>query len=239
MMRGVLGVGVLVFLGGACIGCSSESGVDPHQRLDFQVFGDLGAAPDAGGACGPTTYPCGPFGTQQGDIVEDLQFLGFMDPKDFCIEHKTKVLDGDQVARLAFGSWFKDPDACPTQKRRLLWVNVAAGWCGPCREEARQIRDEMAAGAFDERVGYVNILFEDADSRPADLNYLKVWISQLKLNFPVVADPDFRMGRYFNKAATPFNMLVDTSTMEIIYRSVGADLVGLGRKMDEFLRNLK
>jgi hypothetical protein len=195
-------------------------------------------APDTGPPnCGPGIYPCPPYGTDIGDIADNLEFVGFMDPKNFCKAHEDKEMDLSTKQKIAFASWHVgDPDpTCDPHKRKLLWVMVSAGWCGPCKLEVQSTQVEYAAGKVDPRVGVVNVLFETGTlGEPITEDYLKTWINAYKLTMPVVMDPSFKMGTYFSAKATPFNMLVDTSNMKIYYHQTGGSLSIIGDKIQDF-----
>lgn len=226
------GLVVSLVLGGslASTGCSS-SGASADAAV---LYPDLTAL-DFGAACGPDTYPCGPYGTKNGNIAGNEVFQGFMDADNFCKKHIDKKIDTGKLVSIGLVDWFKTPAAC-AKTRKILWVNVAAGWCGPCRAEVQELRKQVLAGGFNEAVGFLNIIFEDSKYAPATAAFAKTWATSQDLQWPVVADPNFRMGQYFDKAATPFNMLVDTSTMKIFYQGVGADLPGIAQQIDTFLK---
>lgn len=212
-------------------GCSDDSGVKPDAAV---VYPDLQPL-DAAGGCGPgQAYACGPFGTVTGTIAGDEQFLGFMDPDNFCKAHDAKAIDTSTAKTISFADWFKKPDGC-AKKYKLVWVNVSAGWCGPCRAEVQELTKRFKDGTFPAEVDFLNIVFEDGLRKPATEAFGKTWATQQSLNWPVVIDPSFKMGKYFDKAATPFNMLVNTETMEIVYRTVGANIPAIEAEINKFL----
>lgn len=180
-------------------------------------------------------YPSGPYGVQIDDVAANLVFMGFADDNNQCADHKDKVMDLSKAKQIAFADWHVGDASCASKKRDLLWVMVSAGWCGPCKVEVQDTQKQYAANGVDSRLGILNIVFETGNhGEPADTNYLKTWINGFKLTFPVVADPSFKMGAYFNKKATPFNMLVDTKTGKVFYRQVGGAISVVGQKITEF-----
>ena len=46
-------------------------------------------------------------------------------------------------------------------------------------------------------------------------------VSNHAVRFPLVIDPSFKMGAYFDSDATPLNMLVDVRTMTILSVTMG------------------
>lgn len=223
-----------IFAVAVLVGCSDDTEKTKDSTVVDMAFHDM-AVGDGGTACGPGVYPCGPYGVQIGDVAANLAFMGFSDDDNQCTEHKDKVMDLSKAHQVAFADWHVGDASCASKKKDLLWVMVSAGWCGPCKTEVQTTQKEYGAGAVDSRLAILNIVIETGNhGEPADTNYLKTWINGFKLTFPVVADPSFKMGAYFNKKATPFNMLVETKTGKVYYRQVGGAISVVGQKVTEF-----
>jgi len=73
---------------------------------------------------------------------------------------------------------------------------------------------------------------------PATEAFIKTWINTYKLSLPVVMDPSFKMGAFFDRQAVPFNMLIDLKTMKVLHRKTGADLQGIGKKAVGYANSL-
>jgi len=231
MMRGTIIAALLILLAG----CSDKTTEERQDARTDRSLVDLLSLPDEGvPVCGPKTYPCGPYGTRTNDVAANLEFLGFSDPDEMCKAHDKKAQDTSKLRRIAFKDWYQaDPTgAC---NRKLLWVIVSAGWCGPCQEEVRDAATQYKGGQVDSRLGILNVVFEtDNPGTPADGPFLNKWTTKLGLTFPVVMDPSFKMGAYFTREATPFNMLIDTSTMKIFYQLAGGDASFIGPQILAF-----
>ena len=195
---------------GACIDAYTEKRArsTPNVPDAPDVAADAGA--DAGRDAGPdaavppidrcaarATYPQGPFGRGEGDVIADLSFEG---------------ADG---APVSFSTARADCAA------RLLLLSTSAGWCTACREEQplleRLSRDHAAAGL----VVWVT-LFENDDYAPASLRDVTAWVRRYDLTFPVVLDAPFVMSAYYDRNSTPMNMLVNLETMEIVHIAIGS-----------------
>ena len=224
-----------VLLAGACSSSDNNATPDAGATVDAKVVIDLALGSDAAASCGAGIYPCGPYGTQQGEVIANEKFTGWSDPDTFCKDSKDKVLDIDTVRNFSFKSWFDKPDKCPEKKKKLLWVMVSAGWCGPCIAEINEVMAQYRTGAFDSRVEVIDILFEDDNGDPATPAFAKVWANQLKLTYPLLLDPTFKMGKYFSREAVPFNMLVDLETMKVFYAQTGNNLPAMGQQVQAFL----
>lgn len=203
---------------------------------DDDAATDGGVTPDAA-PCGPTTYPCGPYGTNTGDKVKNMELEGYMDAKELCRLHKDKELDLTKLAKISFLDYYKGGAACPNDPKKLLWVMVSAGWCLPCKAEVQSVQAKYKGDKYDKRLGIINVVIETTkNNEPADAAFIKQWASGYKLTYPVLMDPIFKTGAYFSKKAAPFNMLIDTKEMTILYRSTGADLANIEKKITEFFK---
>lgn len=159
------------------------------------VIGGCAAAPHAFvEASDRTSYPAGPYGNSEGDVIADH---GFVD---------------DDGGVFALGDVFADP------ARRVLLLGTAAGWCGACVEEQpalQAVADERAALAV------VTAVFEDDDGNAADEGEAAAW--QDGVSFDVVADPGFVLAAYYDTTLTPMNMVIDVDTMTIVAVTTGFD----------------
>lgn len=145
-----------------------------------------------------TSYPTGPYGVAQGDVIEALSF--------------TTADDGTY----GLADIFADPDTS------LLLLSTAAGWCTACIEEQGAL-EELTATYGAEGLAVMVALFEDRDYQPATPGLAGEWQQEHALTFPVVADPEFVLADYYDTALTPMNMIVDVNTMTILRISTGWD----------------
>ncbi|MCA9668139.1 MAG: hypothetical protein KC503_21220 [Myxococcales bacterium] len=219
---------------GLFFGCSSDDN-NNTPTPDVTVIDDLGT-PD-----GTTiNYPAGPFGTDKGDVIANMQFFGFKDPNTYCKLEKDLSLDVTQKVPMSFADFHNrvcDGSGKLAKPKQLLWVMVSAGWCGPCIQEIRELGKIIDSGGIDERVAFVDILFENDDHKPATEDFAKKWADTLGLKFPLLLDPTFQMGAYFDRQAVPFNMLVDLDTMQVYFSITGAAFATLGQQVQAFFAN--
>lgn len=224
MKRWIAIVGMLALVAG----CSDDSSSTT----------DGGTVPqaDTTSQCGAGIYPCGPYGTAVNSVAQNFEFDGYMDPKNHCTDHDKKVMDTTTLRKISFSDWFLGDSSCAAQKKELLWVVVSAGWCVPCQDEVKAIQQKYAAGGWDKRLGIVNVVFETAPPtiKPADAAFIKQWTDGFKLTMPVVMDPQFKMGAYFDKKNTPFNMFIDLKTMQIYYRNTGSSGTDYAKLVSDF-----
>ena len=164
-----------------------------------------GGAADAGADAAPpvdpcaarATYPPGPFGRGEGDVIADLGF---------------QAADGAPV------SFSTARGECGA---KLLLVSTSAGWCTACREEQpllQRLSEEHAAAGL---VVWV-ALFENDNYAPATLRDVAAWVRRYDVTFPVVLDAPFALSAYYDRNSTPMNMLVNLETMQIVHIAIGS-----------------
>jgi hypothetical protein len=163
-------------------------------------------------------YPAGPYGTGYLDISADLEFF---DPWTGATPRLSDYYKSDEVS--------------------VLLISSAAGWCTACMYEAWDLVD-VYDKYHDRGLEVLYTLYENTQGQPifqddatddeitADMNFFLGWQESLgqriglpvrEANYPTVVDRDFVLGAYFDAAATPLTLIIDTSDMRILYRQVG------------------
>jgi hypothetical protein len=163
----------------------------------------LGLSACAGAGSGDETsdrssYPAGPYGTAQGDVIEDLAFS------------------------TSTGEAFGLGDIFADTSTKLLLLSTAAGWCTACIEEQGAL-EELSQTHGPDGLEVMVALFEDRDYQAATPALAEEWTQEYGLTFPVVIDPEFVLADYYDEALTPMNMIVDVNTMTILRISTGWD----------------
>lgn len=160
------------------------------------------------GPPGDWTYPPGPYGTEVGETFENIQL-------DDC--------DGEPV----------DVGEILAQSQLTLF-NVGAGWCEPCVEETATLDEDIFRAFCGRGLRVVQVLFEDDQSSAATKLFCGEWRERYSLSFPVLVDPLFTTQRYFERAQTPVNFLIDPSG-EILYKETGTPAADLPQRIDMLL----
>lgn len=225
-------------LAGLLWGCSDDTNVTQDSGTKDTLSADFtNAAGDAAATCGPGIYPCGPYGTKTGDVVENIELFGYMDPDELCKANDKKQHDYTKLHKLSFKDFYQGSKkaGCAAYKKSLLWVMISSGWCGPCKSEVSSTQVQYGKDQVDKIVGLMNIL-NDSDSSgiPPNALFIKTWATTYNLSLPVLMDPSFKTGVFFGRNAVPFNMLIDLKTMKIFYQQVGGSLTNIGAKISEY-----
>ena len=218
-MASALRITALAIAAPVFLACSSE----PLTELP----GESGAAP-TGTASAPspppttssddyvlTEYPPGPYGRGVGSVIENLEFLGWHDPVAAGYDPANF-----EVVRL---SDFYDPTG---EDIKLIVLNASAVWCTVCRAEYRHFAEQAIHATYRPKgVQLIGALFEDNAAGPAKPEDLAEWgrSPQFAVEFPMVLDPGFKLGRYFASDVTPLNLIIDARTMKIVNVTMGYD----------------
>ena len=160
-------------------------------------------------------YPAAPYGFAAGTTVSNLDFLGWMDPV-------ASSFDASRVSEVRMSDFYNPGPR--GEGLELLMVNAVAVWCGACRLEYDEFSREQVYAEFNPRgLEMIGVLFEDSTRGPAGYSDLEMWAATFDVPFPFVVDPGFKTGAFFDRSATPMNMIVDARTMQIIATFVGWD----------------
>jgi hypothetical protein len=224
---------VVVVLGmalGALVGCGDETVYVVQE--DGGAPSDATTADDAATTCGPETYPCPPYGTVERTVIQNLTFSGWVDETD-----------AHQPLQNAYRQWGLDYfyQLGRTTDARILYFNASAVWCSVCKVEQGFLVD-YAATYRAKGVVFGEILFEDAAGGPATKDDVQTWATRYALPFTIGVDPTFKMGAYFDVAATPANFIISLKdqtlggvaykAMEIIQLDLGFDQTAVPAALD-------
>lgn len=203
----------LLFSALFCVACAdspSSGSSAPDEGISTtdttnSIDQGVGSIPDAdsvvedvgeGSALG--TYPEGPYGVNEGEVLQDLSF---------------QLPEGGEISL---------SDIRNMEGAKLLMVSTSAGWCTACIEEQPKLQ------SFYETYGPQGLqvmvsLFQDQNYSPATRALAKQWQVQYNLDIMIVADPDFVWDAYYDSSLTPMNMIVRLEDMTILYLKTGFD----------------
>lgn len=155
------------------------------------------------GAGGDATEP---------ETLEDMELLGFIDDDAdgrCCNQEPRAVRLSDYLAENRPGT-------------RIIMINAAAGWCGPCMREAAALPG--FAAAYEPRgVVVLSAVFQDQNGDPADSEFVKSWAETFEISTPMLIDSSFQTSKYFDVNTMPANMFVDAETAQILKIATGAE----------------
>lgn len=156
---------------------------------------------DAGSEAG---YPEGPYGVSNGQVIANLSWEGWREPKQSGFEPSA-------FERISLGDFF-DPDG--EKGFRAIFVNASARWCSICKMEQRHIREKRDVWG-PRGVVFLETLFENTGSGPATPSDLVAWGNTYQIDWILVLDPTNKLSSFFDRSASPMNMIIDARTMVI------------------------
>ncbi len=165
----------------------------------------------APGGCQTAGYPSAPYGSEPGDVVQNLCFQGFRSPDASQAEARANSLD-----EVSFGDYL-DPTG---ERYELILINSAAIWCSACQVEHQTLPAHQAE-LGPRGLVVLSALFQDAERDPAVVDDLVVWVETFEPNFPMLLDPDYQLGTYARAETAPLNLVVDARTMRILEKFIG------------------
>lgn len=204
----------------ALIGCGNTSG---------SGGGDDGALapefPDGTGqqAHGAKAYPAGPYGIGKGSIIANYKFVGYANAMK--INNALQSIEladfynptGDGVYEE--GSVFE----VGAPKPKVILIDVASVWCGPCNYEADQVLPGLYAKYKPQGGEFLLNLADGATpGKAATSKNLFNWTTKYDVDYPAVIDPTYKLSALFDQDAFPTNMIIDTKTMTIVTVYAGA-----------------
>jgi hypothetical protein len=231
----IIGLGLVAALG--LFGCGGE---DHDGEAGDEGSGTPSTAPEfpegQGQAARPAVaYPAAPYGVSKGSIVANYKFIGYPDSTAELALHEIQLADfHNPTGTETFAA--DAPFNAGQPKPKALMITVSARWCGPCNLEAGEVLPDKYAeykplgGEF---------LLELADGttpgEAATTNDLNKWTSKYDVNYPATIDPTEKLGVLFEADAYPANMIIKTSTMEIIDVIAGTPSTGFWNKFEKVL----
>jgi hypothetical protein len=157
--------------------CSSPKSTTPTTTADTgTVEQDTGPVEDTAPWL---VYPEGPYGLLRGNVFPPLKFKGYKGG-----------LEGKNA-----GEWVDievQDYYDPTGERGIyaLLLIVSAEWCGPCREEAKDLPGFYTTLYQPRGARFLSTMIQDSKRNPGDQPTVDRWVNLFKTNFDIVADPD-------------------------------------------------
>lgn len=193
-----------------------------------------------GGGGGGTTldYPDGPYGTVAGAIIPNYVFPGYARPAEgFGEEKRVDLTISDFYNPTGEGVFEQDsPYGEGSAKPKALMLNVSALWCGPCKEEAKEVLPEEYSKHSPNGLEILVVIVDGAEQGVvASFDDLELWIDAFSVNYPAATDPKVQMGAVFDANSFPGNMIIDTTTMRIVEVIAGKPGDSFWLKIDDLL----
>lgn len=150
------------------------------------------------------SYPPGPYGVKPGSIIADITWQGWRNP--VAVGH-----DPEKFETISLSDYY---DAAGEKGYRAIVLNASARWCSICKLEQSHLRAQRDKWQS-KGVVFIGSLFEGTTADPAKASDLVAWSRTYQIDWVLVLDPNNQLGLFFDRAASPMNMVIDTRTMKI------------------------
>src|SRR5689334_20131613 len=117
-------------------------------------------------------------------VLADAQFLAFVDDNGNGLS-----FDG-QPRMIRLSDFF----AANRAGTKMIMLNAAAGWCGPCTHEAGKL-SEFATDYAAKGVVVLTAVFQKEDASPSDADFTRTWAETFHLSVPTMVDSSFITGK--------------------------------------------
>ena len=163
---------------------------------------------------------------EEGDILDDFVMTGYIDTDDNGSLLST--VNGDEQPRVIKLSEFADLGY------KIVLFNVAAGWCGPCKQETLAFKALIAKYPG---LGIYQVIYDGVT--PGSLPQLplaKSWIKDFKGVGAVGVDPDRNVSPINVAGSTPLNLIIDAKTRKVLKKMNGLPQTGIGGVVAPFMK---
>jgi len=107
------------------------------------------------------------------------------------------------------------PLTLAAEKGSVIFLNVWATWCGPCRfetPELQALQNQYAAKGLK----VIGVSVDEGDTEA-----VKTFVAEQKITYPIAVDPEGRIANLVQTTVLPTSLLVDR-TGKIVWRQIGA-----------------
>lgn len=209
-------------------GCDEE---EPPVTPEFEEGQGQEAVDDV-----ELAYPEGPYGTEVGSIVADFKFYGFPNPSaDQGTAQLLKLSDFYNPTGTGVypeGSMYGAGKAKP----KALQIIISSVWCIYCQEENREVLPGNHAEYGPRGAEFLVMLADGPEpGTPAEFSHLTAWTTKYKTAWPSAIDPAYSLELLYPDFAYPINMIIDTTTMELVENVAGVPNAAFYNKLEALL----
>jgi len=109
-----------------------------------------------------------------------------------------------------------------TEKGNVIFLNVWATWCGPCRfetPELQALQNQYAANGLK----VIGVSVDEGET-----SAVKTFVTEQKITYPIAVDPEGRIANLLQTTVLPTSLLLDRNG-KIVWRQIGAIMPNDGK----------
>jgi thiol-disulfide isomerase/thioredoxin len=102
-----------------------------------------------------------------------------------------------------------------SEKGNVIFLNVWATWCGPCRfetPELQALQNQYAANGLK----VIGVSVDEGET-----SAVKTFVTEQKITYPIAVDPEGRIANLLQTTVLPTSLLLDRNG-KIVWRQIGA-----------------
>jgi thiol-disulfide isomerase/thioredoxin len=102
-----------------------------------------------------------------------------------------------------------------SEKGNVIFLNVWATWCGPCRfetPELQALQNQYAAHGLK----VIGVSVDEGET-----SAVKTFVTEQKITYPIAVDPEGRIANLLQTTVLPTSLLLDRNG-KIVWRQIGA-----------------
>lgn len=101
------------------------------------------------------------------------------------------------------------------EKGKVIFLNVWATWCGPCRFETPELQalQNQYAG---QGLKVIGVSVDEGET-----SAVKTFVTEQKITYPIAVDPEGRIANLLQTTVLPTSLLLDRNG-KIVWRQIGA-----------------
>jgi cytochrome c biogenesis protein CcmG/thiol:disulfide interchange protein DsbE len=102
-----------------------------------------------------------------------------------------------------------------TEKGNVIFLNVWATWCGPCRFETPELQ------LLQNQYGAKGLKVIGVSLDEGETSVVKTFVAEQKITYPIAVDPEGRIANLLQTTVLPTSLLLDRNG-KIVWRQIGA-----------------
>jgi thiol-disulfide isomerase/thioredoxin len=107
------------------------------------------------------------------------------------------------------------PMSVASEKGNVVFLNVWATWCGPCRFETPELQSLQTQYSAN-GLKVIGVSVDEGDTEA-----VKTFVAEQKITYPIAVDPEGRIANLVQTTVLPTSLLIDR-TGKIVWRQIGA-----------------
>jgi len=126
---------------------------------------------------------------------------------------------GDPMPTYAAAYLDGKPLDLAAEKGNVVFLNVWATWCGPCRfetPELQALQNQYAANGLK----VIGVSVDEGDAAA-----VKTFVAEQKISYPIAVDPEGRIATLLQTTVLPTSLLIGRDG-KIVWRQIGAVMPG-------------